>query len=61
MVLSLARKSGLSPKNSSIVCISTAQVRRNTKRLFNSNTGIFSCSWVEKKKKTAPAWEDWIN
>ena len=28
----------------------TAQVRRNTKRLFNFNTGIFSKSWDEKKQ-----------
>ena len=44
-------------KNSSFDCISIAQVRWNTKRLFNSNTGIFSRSWVEKNKLR----EDWIN
>ena len=42
----------------SIGCISSTQVQWKTKQLFNSNTGIFSRSWVEKKN---PAWEDWIN
>ena len=43
----------------SVDCVSKAQVWWNTKQLFNSNTGIFIRSWVEKKE--APAWEDRIN
>ena len=43
-VLSLPRKSRISCKNSSIDCISTAQVQWNKKQLFNSITGIFSRS-----------------
>ena len=50
----------MSCKNSSIYCISSAKDRWNTKRLFNSNTGIFNRGWVEKKKKTL-AWKDKIN
>ena len=50
----------MSCKNSTIDYISPAQVRWNTKRLINSNTGIFSRSWVEKKKKKTPTWKDWI-
>ena len=50
MELSLARKSWMSCKNSSIVCIATAIVRWNTKRLFNSSTDIFSRKWVENNK-----------
>ena len=51
----------MSCKSSIIDCISTAQVRWNTKRLFNSNAGIFSRNWDEEKKKKLPDWEDWIN
>ena len=40
----------MSCKYSSIYCISTAQIRWNTKWLFNSNTGIFNRSWVETNK-----------
>ena len=47
-------------KNSSTDCISAAQIRWNSKRLFSSDTGIFSRSWVEKKKET-PGWENWID
>ena len=46
-VLSLVRKSWMSSKNSNIDCICTAQVRWKIKWLFNSNSGIFSRSWVE--------------
>ena len=35
------QKLNMSSKNSSFDCISTAQIRWNTKRIFNSNTGIF--------------------
>ena len=45
------RKSWLSRKNSSIDCKSATQIRWNKKRLFNSNTGSFSRSKIEKKKK----------
>ena len=47
-VLLLERKSWMSYKSSTIDCIFTTQVQWNTKRLFNSNTRIFSRSWVEK-------------
>ena len=42
------KKSWMSCKNSSIDCISIAQIRWNTKRLFNLNTGIFSRSELKK-------------
>ena len=45
---SVVRKTFMSCKNSIVDCIPTAQVRRNTKRLFNLNIGIFNKSWVEK-------------
>ena len=37
-----------SVKNSTNDCSPTAQVRCNTKWLFNSYTGVFRRSWVEK-------------
>ena len=56
----VVREKIMNIKNSSIDCISKAQVRWNTKRLFNWNTGILLAEAELKKKKT-PAWEDWIN
>ena len=40
----------MSCKNSSVDCISTAQIRWNTIPLFSSNSGIFKKIWVEKNK-----------
>ena len=44
----------MSRKNWNIDCISIAQVRWNTKRLFNSDTdvGVFSRKWIKRKKKS---------
>ena len=59
MVILLEKKSKMSCKNWSIDSVSTHPNRWNAKRLFTSNPGIFSRSWIEKI--WAPAWKHIIN
>ena len=58
-VLPQARKTRMICKNSSIDCIPIAPVWWTKKRFFNSDTGIFSRSSIEKNKSFS--WEDEIN